>query len=285
MVCIKSQSRSSLGRALPSSIISGEEILIAMKAFCDGSGTLDSKALVLAGVAAEDSVWTDFESDWSRILKARSPIAPYLHMADLASGRGPFVDEQGWDDDKRQQLITDCVMYSQTLDKKTFRTFICSVDMVKHRELKEDAELVPSALAICNYWVPKKIFDWFLENQDKWAALELHYFFDQNERFKGLFEKQVQRGKKSSRLSNAWHIIRQVTSVDSRLYPPLQLADLLAWAHYRRLTASDPNTKWVNLHVFTNAILPSSRIDITAKGLEALACRGRLFPDEPEYPE
>lgn len=262
---------SSLGRSLPKNYISGDEALVAMKAYCDGSGSFESsKFVVLAGVAASEGVWAEFEENWKDILNARDPVAPYLHMKEVAAASGPFSDEKGWNDLKRQQLLTDCLMYVQHLDKKLFRTFICSIDMQRYRALISEGKLLPSAVKICNHNVPRRIFDWYLKNFEQWISHEIYYFFDQNERYKGPFENQVRKQQKLSRVSNAWHMIRAVTSVDMRFYTPLQLADLIAWAHQRKLNG-DSEIKWASLHKFTDAILPFTRMDVAANQLDLMA--------------
>jgi hypothetical protein len=262
---------SSLGLSLPKNCVSGDEVLVAMKAYCDGSGSFESsKFVVLAGVAASEGVWAGFEENWNGILNARSPVAPYLHMKEIAAASGPFSDERGWTDLKRQQLLTDCLVYVQHLDKKLFRTFICSIDMQKYRTLVSEGKLLPSAVKICNHNVPQRIFGWYLKNFEQWISREIYYFFDQNERYKGPFENHVRKQKKLSRVSNAWHMIRSVTSVDMRFYTPLQLADLIAWAHQRKLNG-DPDAKWASLHKFTDAILPFTRMDVAANQLELMA--------------
>lgn len=242
-----------------------------MMAYCDGSGELRaSKFVVLAGVAASVGVWTGFEENWARILKARDPVAPYLHMKEITASSGPFSEKNGWSDGKRQQLLMDCIMYIQHLDKKLFRTFICSIDMQRYRALSSEGRLLPSAIDICNQNVPYRIFDWYLQNFEQWISREIYYFFDQNEKYKGPFEGQVRKQQKLSRISNAWHMIRAVTSVDMRSNTPLQLADLIAWVHHRRLNG-ESDVKWAGLHVFTDAVLPFTRMDVSANLLEQMA--------------
>jgi len=276
-MCAQSQTLSSLARGLAKNSLSGNEVLISMKAYCDGSGNAKtSDFLVLAGVAAEEPVWAGFERDWARILANRSPIAPYLHMNEVSHGFGLFKDEDGWDEPKRLALVKDCVFFSQTLDKSKFRSFICSIDVKRYRELKDEGELLPSVFSMCNHWVPRQMFKWYLDNFGLWNLPELYYFFDQNEKFRGPFANLVRRGQKKSRLSNHWHMIRQISPVDMRFTQPLQLADMLAWAHHRKLTYNDPQLKWSSLHTVTDAILPVTRKHIDAAQLDLIASHGNF---------
>jgi hypothetical protein len=231
---------------------------------------------VLAGVAAEESIWAGFERDWSCILADRSPTAPYLHMNEVSHGFGSFKDEDGWDESKRRALVKDCLFFAQTLDKSKFRSFICSIDMKRYRELKSEGELIPSAFSMCNHWVPRQMFKWYLDNFGQWNLPELYYFFDQNEKFIGPFAALVKRGQKKSRLTNHWFMIRQISPANMRFTPPLQLADMLAWAHYRKLTNPDPHLNWSSLHIVTDAILPVTRKHIDAEQLDLLASHGNF---------
>ena len=214
-----------------------------------------------------------FEREWLRILNNRTPVAPYLHMNEVSSGGGPFHDKYGWDDAKRGDLIRDCLFFSQTLDKTCFRTFICSVDMTMYRKLKESCRLLPSVAEICNRFVPRQIFNWYLENFSQWKVPELYYFFDQNERFEGRFHALVKKHQKKSwaGLYNHWDTIKNVSSANMRSTLPLQLADMLAWAHHRKLTPHAKDLKWSHLHTMTDAVLPFSRKDFGAKELEVTA--------------
>ena len=248
-----------------------------MKAYCDGSGSFDtSNHVVLAGVAASESVWRDFSENWHRILCQRNPTAPYLHMRELVHGQGAFADNHGWTEPKRHQLVMDLVMYVQHIDKKLFRSFICSIDMKKYRELDVRPELfMPTPVSILNAFVPTQMFKWFCDTFEQWESKEIYYFFDQNERFKGAFEKQVLRRKKASRLSNSWHMVKGIGSVDMRDFPEMQLADLLAWSHHRKLN-SNPDARWASVHVFTDAVLPYTRKDFDAQALDWIATAGQI---------
>lgn len=270
---------SSLGRTLPKCLVTGQEVLVAVKAFLDSSGELQkSDIVVLAGVAATEGVWQGFETKWDEVLKARDPIAPYLHMKELIKGRGPFSNENGWDDVKRQQLLTDCVMYVQHLDKNLFRTFICSIDMVRYRELEADDSLIlPPAIDMLNYYVPTQIFKWFTGQINTLILREMYYHFDQNEPFLGPYSDLIRRKKKLSRISNAWHMVRPPIPTEMATTPQIQLADLIAWGHHRRLNSVETD-KWWSIHKFTDAVLPFTRMDITRAFLDKLAFQYQQVP-------
>ena len=102
--------------------------MVSVKASFDSSGKIgSSRFVVLAGVAASENIWQDFETKWDEILKARSPIAPYLHLKELVYATGPYTEELGWDDAKRHNLLADCFRYAYSLDKDHFRTFTATI--------------------------------------------------------------------------------------------------------------------------------------------------------------
>ncbi len=258
---------SSLGRALPKSSVLGHEVIVSVKAFFDSSGKIDgSKFWVLAGVAASERVWGEFDVRWDEILKARTPVAPYLHMRELVSASGAYTEELGWDDTKRQKLLNDCFLYAYNLDKEQFRSFVATLDMTCLRALRLGKSAMPSAVELLNYYVPSKVFEWFCDNINTQKLREAYFYFDQGEPFRGPFENLVRRRKKSSRISNAWHMVKIVAPLDMRDAPQLQLADLVAWSHYRKHSAS-PASKWHSMSVFTDAGLPSTRVELDRNNL------------------
>jgi len=257
-----------------------------MKAYFDGSGDKDSEFLVLSGVAASDATWANFQSHWNAILTNRTPVAPYVHMRELAPLRKAFSKKLGWDDFKADRLVTNCLMYAQRLDKNDFRTFTCSIDLEEYRRLITQGESLPDYYELCSYFCPEQILKWYLNNFAERFPEELHFYFDQNERHKGVFEKKWNRGKKSGRgLLNHWHLIRSVNTADMRDTPALQLADVLAWGHNRRLMIDKHGTSqnWKHVSQIAESILPSTRKPIDESGLGLMATCIRLSPELLEW--
>jgi len=227
-----------------------------MKSYCDGSGTLDSSPfVVLAGVAAEESLWAGFERGWREVLRSRSPIAPYLHMREVVPGKGPF---KSWDEDKRVNLVQDCLAYSSQLDKTEFCTFICTVDMRLYRSLKANGAKLPSVWRICNHFVPVGMFAWYLNEFHSRKLPELYFEFDQNERFIGPFQELVRKNQRKTwgGLYNHWDVIKQIVPADMRNALPLQFADMIAWGYHRKMTPPREGAAWSRLTLFTEKVHP-----------------------------
>jgi hypothetical protein len=275
--------KSLLGVALPKVNISGREILIAMKAYFDGSGDLKKRDfVVLAGVAANDPLWASFDAKWREILDDRDPPAPYIHMREIVNGRKAFKPEMGWDEKKTSQLILDCLMYIQTLDKTDFRAFICTLDLGSYKYLVENGAKLPAILTFLSRFCPELVVKWYLEEFEKWYPQEMHFYFDQGEKFKGRFEERWTRGKKSSgRFLNHWHLVKTVTTADMRDEPALQLADLIAWGQNRRLVSEKykDQRSWKMLPKVTDAVLPFRKKELTEAQLALFAFSHDLRPD------
>jgi hypothetical protein len=251
-----------------------------MKAYFDQSGS-DGKYLVLTGVAGTDSAWAGFDDIWRNILADRDPKAPYIHMRQLIPLRKPFLAELGWDDQKADRLVTACLLYVQHLDKKNFRTFTCSIDLAEYREFVDNGESLPDIYKICSYFCPEWMIRWYLKNFHEWYPEEMHFYFDQGEKHKGVFEKRWNRGMKSGNgLSNHWHLVKSVTSAISQDTPALQLADVLAWGQNRRFMVENygTNPSWQHLAKIAESILPFFRKDVCRRDFEVLARAARIYP-------
>ena len=158
-------------------------------------------------------------------------------------------------------MIACCI---QHLNKELFRTFVASIDLKHHQEWS-----LPLPVDILNYYVATAIFRWFAANTNRLVDHELYYYFDQGKPFLGRFQKLVRRNQNSSRIVNAWHMVRNPRPADMRLTPQLQLADLLAWAHHRRYT-KEPEDKWWSVFKFTDAVLPFTQAHIGAEELDKI---------------
>jgi hypothetical protein len=272
---------SGLGRCLPSFRVSEREVLIAVKAFFDGSGAKSSEFLTLSGVAAKDWVWADFEHGWNRIL-ASHPLKPtHLHMNELAALRRDFSIDKGWTKELGNQLVTSLLMYAQQLDKERFRTFRCSIDMEAYRLIQSEGHLLPDPYELCVFYAPQRVLAWYMEYFHENFPEKIHYFFDRNEKFKGRFENRWNRGKKARHdLSTHWDLVGTIASVDSRDHPEVQLADMCAWARNRFLVVSKHGhqAQYTHLSHFNENVLPLDCRHWDEEALRLCAVTAELYP-------
>jgi len=257
------------------------ESIPSMKAFLDCSGSKKKNFLVLSAVAATDNAWGDFADHWKKMLADREPKAPWLHMRQLAHLRGPFKAEHGWDADKAAKLVTDALVYAQHLDKQDFKLFTCSIDMREYRKVEDQGIPLPHYYSLCNRYTAVEVMKWYLAKFHDVFPQELNFYFDQGERFRGFFEYQWVKGKKSGRgLMNHWHLVKTVAPLDAKETPELQLADLCAWACHRSLTTEDAkeSTAFHHLSHIAEKILPFRRMPIDATWLLLYATAYKTMP-------
>lgn len=241
--------------------------LIALKAYFDGSYTgrawTEGGFLTLAGFAAEESIWTDFDCEWQRILTddRSRPRASYLHMREAAHLKGEFSIRNGWNLRKVESLIVDLLRYFQTLDKQRFRQFACTVDLSAHERLAAEGLKLEDPISRCNRSCPEIVLAWYAT---KYPGIvhSLHYYFDQEEPFEERFrekcdeEKNKKLGVSASEMF--WSLIRTVANADMRVTPPLQAADLLAWASNRSASKKVGEASFTQVEPFMKNLIPST---------------------------
>jgi hypothetical protein len=248
-----------------------------VKAFFDGSGSQNSEFLVLTGLAAFDSAWAGFDDGWRAVLADRTPRAEFLHMKDLVCLSGVYSKKNGWTDEKASKLITDCLIYAQDLDKDKFKMFSACIDMQAYRRVKATKRL-PSGHQLCSRFAAEPVLNWYLDKFKDVGVEPIHYLFDQNERFKGFFEKRWIIGKKSARgLSNHWHLIKTVGTVRQEDAPALQLADMCAWGCQRSaMSQRFGEQKYQHIGPISEKILPFQRKVIDQHFLTLLGTHGEF---------
>ena len=219
--------------------------------------------MTLAGFAADDSIWADFDNEWNRILSQsndRRPSAPYLHMREATKLKGPFTYKNGWNLRRVGNLVTDLLMYMQHVDKQRFRQFGCTVDLDAYRRLTAEGFAFNDPIDICNEFCPFSVLAWY------WCDFPglIHtarYFFDIDEPFKAPFVSRWEWESGNvfdiTSMREAWSVIKAVDSADMRQKPAMQAADLLAWSTNRKL-AGDSDTAFKHCEPIMKAIIPSS---------------------------
>lgn len=245
----------------------GNELLVAMKCYFDGSqGEDDSGAqwLTLAGYAATDLVWKSFDHKWQTMLRERYPIAPYLHMWEIISGTDPFERRAGWTREKVSALIIDSLMLLQNMDKVLFKSTICSVDLSARDRLIGEGYKVQDPYSLCADMCVGDSARWFI-NKEK--PEPMYFFFDRGEKFMGDLKKRWLDGRTPPGKISVdptkvfWDAILDIQELDMERHPPLQAADMLAWARTRSL--SEEERDWKHLAHIMRQVIPSGTAIIT----------------------
>ena len=259
--------RSSLGECISSWLTGKENILIPLESYFDGSAQGDwrkEKLVTLAGYAADDSMWMTFDQEWDAILKddRRRAAAPYLHMREATKYKDAFHYKNGWNSKRLSFLITDLLMYMQTIDKDRFRQFGCTIDLEAYRRLENQGFLFNDPIEICNDYCPAVALFWYFTEYPG-IVHSAHFFFDIEEPFKELFEKHWKRQKANfldpAANPDVWGLIKTVTTAEMRDKPAMQAADLLAWSS-NRVHSVNAEVAFHDLEPLMKQIIPSTWI-------------------------
>lgn len=222
-----------------------------MKTYFDGSEGCDdtnAKWLTLAGYGATDSFWARFDDKWKRLLLERYPIAPYIHMWEIISGTDPFERRSGWTKEKISDLIVDTVKLLQGFDKTIFRQFVCSIDLSAHQRLVGEGYKIDDPFSICSDVCVGSAIDWFLKKK---KPEPLYLCFDRGEKFmSGIKKKWLANRTPPGRVSVdpsklLWDSILDIQELDMETTPPLQAADMVAWARTRSLSEETRDWKYL----------------------------------------
>jgi hypothetical protein len=221
---------------------------------------MDSRFITLAGFAAEDDVWAEFDQGWEAALGAtsRRPKAKYLHMRELNSLEDEFSWRNGWNRTRTHRLIWDLLMYLQTMDKKRFHMFAATLDMQAYRNVTSAGLSLPHPIRICNDFSCDVAIAWYVREHPG-IIHSAHYFFDPEEPFEDVFKNRCMAEQANyldaSGARESWLLIKSVTSIlNSREKPAMQAADLLAWGSNRNLTSQEDRFGYHFHHIMKQVI-------------------------------
>jgi len=265
---------SEIGRCTGRFYLDEARPLIAMRCYFDGSEGSDdggAKWLTLAGYIASDGFWGRFQGKWETMLKERYPIAPYIHMNPLVMHEDPFERVVGWTNGKMTELVTDAIMVLNGLDKEEFCSFACSIDLNAHKRLIAEGVKMPSEpIEILTHACVLGAFTWYFRNRP--GKMEMAYiFFDQGEPFLEIIRK-IWMGKSAPgrvTVEPIWGLIAGVQPMDMRNTPPIQAADMLAWARTRSL--SSKKRLYQHLDKIISTVIPQDSVRLGEEKMRELA--------------
>jgi hypothetical protein len=213
-------------------------IVIVLKAYFDAGNEIDSTQydiVTLAGMSARERDWPEFESAWQNAVAASwaecdmPPIQPYLHTTDMIAGNEPFTRKRGWTAARMDKLFEACaLMVAEACDSKRFRLVSASVLLKDYKQVKSEGVRLANVEDICASFCVASAVAWSPEFAEEFMNNGAELYFDRNEPFRGSIVNRQQHRK--LRNDPAWTKLILVGSVDSKLTPALQPADLLAWS-------------------------------------------------------
>lgn len=263
-----------LGHSTGRNYLNEAELLIAMKCYFDGSNGTGSDGdswMTLGGAATSDTLWNSFNERWDDMLKDRYPRAFWVSMNPLFSGEDPFERVNGWTDEKREDLMRDSLEILVSMDKRMFRTFVCSINLSARDRLIAEGCAVPDPVTLCVEMCVGSFVQWTNERK-----LEFNYlFFDRGEAFYTEFHSRwlKERTPPGTITPNGssifWDMIANVQEVDMKTTPPIQVADVLAWARTRSFSTKTAS----HLDSLLRAVVPSTSLLVTEDMMRERALR------------
>jgi hypothetical protein len=189
--------------------------------------------MTLAAIAADEAAWSSFEPQWKYVLGDRGG-ASYSHMKEAMPLEGTF---KGWTPENRDWLIHGLRdLISEFNHMPRFRVFTCTIDLDAHARWKRQKQH-PSPERLCARILFPRILDWYVEFSDP-ILDTLEIFFDQGEPYMGHIQNDWNNKKLRQKLP-VLELIRTIAPADMRLTPPIQAADMVAWARNRLAVPSD----------------------------------------------
>lgn len=240
-----------------------------MKAYFDGSKGTDENGdqwITLAGIAATDSVWAEFDQRWQKMLRARYPVAPYIHMIEILNGEDPFESLVGWDDCKKQSLVQDAITLLSQMNKLEFRMVWCSINESARQRLQREGIAVPESPVVhCTAACMFLTVGAYTLNVPDVHQEPFYIFYDRGEDFLGKFKQRyLQNRTKPGRPKNPdsfFDSFQDVQDVDQAYHPGIQAADMVSWGHTRSLSEKERPYHW--LKTWLMKVVPSSFIEYT----------------------
>ncbi|MGO4884623.1 MAG: hypothetical protein ACLP59_27955 [Bryobacteraceae bacterium] len=265
---------SRLGYSTGRNVFDGSELLISMKCYFDGSVGEDKRAdtwVTLAGFAAPDRLWNQFEIAWKKMLYARDPVAPCVHMWKLVHSEDPFERSAGWTAPKVESLVSDAVAEIKGWD--ALRAFSCRVNLSARKRIIKEGYAIEEPFKLCVEMCLSLSLKWRFRTKVEKVWL----FFDRGEQFKRRITRQwlanrTPLGKISiDPNKRVWDMIADIQELDMESNPPLHAADMVAWATTRDL--ADKLGELVDLDQYMRGLVPDDHAVIGEEVLRRLYSR------------
>lgn len=216
---------------LSASTLAVEWTGVALRIFCDGSG--GDGVITLGSVAADVALWCSVEVEWVKAL-ADLGIEEW-HTKD-AVGRSQGSEFAGWSDATLAAAIDRLCQALWPFRRSNLVAYACCVPIDEYDRYRIDhPDFIKEPEAICvNVCVAGVDHIEVPMDGDRTIPF-IGVFFDEGERFMHTMHRVWQDQRR--RVGGWAHQVLQVSAVNSRYTPAIQIADLVAWGAHRAHTA------------------------------------------------
>jgi hypothetical protein len=222
-----------------------EHLLIVLKGYFDGGNQADSTKydrVTLATACGTCEEWTALESAWKDVLLFHK--SPPLHTTDAIGLYKEFSPEKGWDADKVDSLISDCVGVVEQHLLVTGSLFIPGPYGYRPNVVKPGINMTTLTIPLKDYRLARKIVPGLPNSVTeictteslgfcfKWGRIigaeQLELYFDRGEPFFGHADDR-RNNKKSKKQIQLMSKVAVLAKTNIAISPALQVADLFAW--------------------------------------------------------
>lgn len=204
--------------------------LMIIRSYFDSSGNANHKKeshITLAGFSATKDEWDIFEKSWESVLKDhKAPLSengcPYWHSVEAFHLRKGYKKDNGWTDEKVQNLAFDLLQALGDMPNDSLCGFGASLKKRDYNLAKQINPKMMNPFYICLNHCFSAVIGFVEKKLDDNPMLEL--YFDENEPFEPIITKLLNKGIYWKK-----YIEAQVRTFRMRHLYPLQACDLLAW--------------------------------------------------------
>ena len=258
---------------------STQRMVCVLRAYFDDSGThRDSRVVVIGGCVAREKQWEEFGREWSEMLTYFG--IKEFHSVDLQAFQGDF---EGWNEDRRRQLIARTMEIGQHWAKSSFVSAVVRADYqdVVPNWAKESAAF-GDEYNFC--------FQMSIGRIDKWIdqldppmppSDQIAFVFDQQPKRIGVTRDTYSAIKK---FRDRDRRMGALAFVSGEQFLPLQFADFIAYEAYKQLDGILSKPGWQTRTPLKMIVQNLQYLEMTYFGREQLEPLVRYY-DEKGRPE
>jgi hypothetical protein len=224
----------------------GGHVFAVLRAYFDGSKAeppaSSARSITLAGYVASDATWGNFEDGWRKVLQSH-PLKPaYMHMKEAMFLRKGFSKDKGWTPKLRDDLLAELLrfVYEDQCCRSLYAV-CCTLNVDDYDKARREGYPLRKPVSLCAGLCAEKILSLqYVKSADTPSSClipieSIDFFFDQGEPYLGCLNAiWNQHGGKHGELTT-WGLVHQISPVEMRKNPSVQLADMLAWSRNRAI--------------------------------------------------
>lgn len=215
---------------------------MVLKSYFDGGHSANRDRITLAMACGTCEEWDDAESNWRKVLSDHK--APFLHTTNAVCLQKEFSKDKGWNGDKVNAFISDCVNVIEHCLLEPGRVLISDQSGLVANIARPGLNVVTMTIPFddfrrarkVNLKLPSSITELcaseslgFVFRYGRRIGIQKYQlYFDQGEPFYGHISDR-HRNRKTRKDVGLLNNVVHLGQSDMRVSPALQIADLFAW--------------------------------------------------------